>query len=409
MATLLGRYIVDPKAAAAMVGAATGTPTETRPGGAVAGMAVGAAVAGARGGAPSNASGYYTSPPVNDPQAAGYAGGPAYGTVRGGAAVRRGGYQEPEEEEQPASAWTWIAAILGALVLFSGGLLVFLLLSRPPGPSATATPAPALVTVPSFVGMQLEAAQTEADEQGLELTVGSFQVSQDVPENTVLSQDPAAGGQVEAGSTVTVIVATGNPTVLVPDARLRTEPEFFALLAQNNLLPGLRSEEYDPEVPIGLITRTNPRAGIEVAQGTAIDYLVSLGPEPTPTATPEITPTLEPTPTPDPTPPPPPTLPPTPTPTRTPTPTPQPTQPPTPVPTPITVGFYATCGTLGEARMLIEEADLVVGQIFEGSVGPYAEDWLVSDQNPENGDAVAPGTAIDLVVVAPQDECIPQN
>jgi beta-lactam-binding protein with PASTA domain len=214
---------------------------------------------------------------------------------------------------------------------------------------------------------------------------------------------------VEAGSTVTVIVATGNPTVLVPDARLRTEPEFFALLAQNNLLPGLRSEEYDPEVPIGLITRTNPRAGIEVAQGTAIDYLVSLGPEPTPTATPEITPTLEPTPTPDPTPPPPPTLPPTPTPTRTPTPTPQPTQPPTPVPTPITVGFYATCGTLGEARMLIEEADLVVGQIFEGSVGPYAEDWLVSDQNPENGDAVAPGTAIDLVVVAPQDECIPQN
>ncbi len=85
------------------------------------------------------------------------------------------------------------------------------------------------------------------------------------------------------GTQVIVTVATGNPTVLVPDARLLTEPEFFTLLAQNSLIPGLRSEEFDLEVPIGLITRTNPRAGIEVAQGTAIDYLVSLGPPPTPT------------------------------------------------------------------------------------------------------------------------------
>jgi eukaryotic-like serine/threonine-protein kinase len=416
MAALLGRYIVDPKGAAAMVGAAAASPDETRSGaGAAAGMAAGMAVGassggGGRGGAQSNGSGYYTSPPVNDAAAAGYAGGPAYGTVRGGAAVRRGPYAEPEEEEQPASAWTWIAAILAALVLFSGGLLVFLLVSRPPGPSATATPAPALVTVPSFVGMQLDAAQAQADDMGLELTVGAFEVSDQVAENTVLSQDPAAGGQVEAGAEVSVIVATGNPTVLVPDARLRTEPEFFTLLAQNSLIPGIRGEEFDIEVPIGLITRTNPRAGIEVAEGTAIDYLVSLGPPPTPTPTPEITPTPQPTPTPVPTPPPPPTLPPPPPPTPTPPPTPEPTLPPTPSPTPVTVGNYSTCQTLGEARTLIEQSDLVVGQIHEGSTGgPYANDWQVSDQFPEPGATAQPGTAVDLVVLAPQDECAPQT
>ena len=111
-------------------------------------------------------------------------------------------------------------------------------------------------------------------------------VNDEAPEGTVVDQSPAAGGQVRIGSRVSVTVATQGETVPVPDVRLRTEAEFFAILAQNNLAPGQRAEAYDPEVPATLIVRTNPRQGVEVARGTSIDYVVSLGPMPTPTPSP---------------------------------------------------------------------------------------------------------------------------
>ena len=43
---------------------------------------------------------------------------------------------------------------------------------------------------------------------------------------------------------------------------------------------GLRSEAFDPTVPLGLVARQSPSAGIVVAKGTPVDYVISKGPEP---------------------------------------------------------------------------------------------------------------------------------
>ena len=210
------------------------------------------------------------------------------------------------------------------------------------------------------------------------------------------------------GSRITVILASQSVTVAVPDVRLQTEAQLFALLAQMELLPGIRSEEFDATVPATLLTRTSPRAGIQVARGTAIDYLVSLGAPPTPfTARSRslllqssrrhrlqlrrllrhlrplrLQPRL-------------------PTPTAPPTPTLQPT----PAPTPVTVGNYATCASLGEARTQIEAADLVVGEVFAGSTGDVDDSWQVAQQFPESGEQVQPGTQVDLLVKSPTGDC----
>ena len=64
-------------------------------------------------------------------------------------------------------------------------------------------------------------------------------------------------------------------------------------------------------LPDGSVIRSSPTPGTEVAPGTAVDYVVSKGPSPTPT----VAPTQAPTPTP--------TEAPTPTPTEAPTPTPE--------------------------------------------------------------------------------------
>ena len=414
MAALLDRYAVDPAGAAAWVSSAPAFAA-TASTGALNGNALAAAstvaAAGASGpagaGPPPGGAGYYSSPPPFDPTSDRYSGGPAYGTVRGGASPRRApaAYVEEEPEQQSTGVWGWIAAVLGILVLFAGGLLLFLLLNRPvaaPAPSGTA----ALITLPSFVGQTLEDAQQDAEDLGLIMAVGSFQVSTDVEENTVIAQDPVAGGLVARGSRVVVTVAAPSSTTLVPEVRLRTEPETFAILAQAGLMPGLRSTEFDLTVPPNLVIRTNPRAGVEVRLGTAIDYVVSLGPQPTlpPPITPSPLITLPPTPTP--------TIEVTPTPSPTPSPTPVPPPITAPPPTPVTVGNWAvTCATLGQARAEIVGAGLVVG-IIQGPgypsppPSPFEDSgWQVVGQFPAPGTPVMPGTPIDLTVVSPVDPC----
>jgi beta-lactam-binding protein with PASTA domain len=357
------------------------------------------------------------------------AGGPAqpptpqgvvYGSPQGIAAAQRRtappsppsmAYPVEEEESGGAGPWAWVAAVLGVLVLLAGGVLLFLLLSgRPPGASPGASGV--IIEVPSYVGLPLVDARRNAQGQGFVLSVSAYQSTDAAPEGSVISQDPTAGTKALKGSEVSVIVATQKQTVPVPDLRLHTEADVFDILAQNNLPPGERSEAYDPDVPADLVIRTNPRAGVNVARGTPIDYVISLGPAPTPTPTPTLAPvTLPPTeqptpiativiiPTPEPPTPPPPTPEPTPTPTPVP---PPPTDPPTPAPTPVTVGNYSTCGTLGEAKAQIAAAGLQFGGAF-----PYeaTDDWQVAQQYPVAGTQVEPGTYVYLYVKAPADVC----
>jgi beta-lactam-binding protein with PASTA domain/tRNA A-37 threonylcarbamoyl transferase component Bud32 len=447
MSALLGRYIADPQRMASW----TGDPRSggiAGPAAATSGIGTGAAGVAAAAGATAGTSSALPRPgsvapiPIPSrpgtgavetsyPQASPYGAGPAYGTVRGGAPLRRA-YVEEEPQDEQAGAWGWIAAVLGVLVLFAGGLLLFLVLTSRPGASASPSPGRPLIQVPSFVGTLLPDAERQADALGLVLTVGAYQVSTEVPENTVIGQDPVSGGTVPPGTRVSVTVASRSVTVPVPDAHLRTEAEFFAILAQNELVPGLRTTEYDATVPATLITRTSPRSGTQVARGTQIDWVVSLGFPPTPSPTPPITPspiptptpliTLPPTPTPTPTPTavpptdtptptaPPPTDTPTPTavlPTDTPTAAPTDTPAPTAAPEMVMVGNYATCGPLSEAQTQITEAGLQVGTIYPASAGEPAPDWQVENQYPAPGEQVPAGSYVDLLVRSPTDPCSP--
>ena len=400
MAALLGRYIADPQGA---------VPPPPRPPIVAATGAAAATVA---------ADGASIDPPSPVPGGVVYGSPTGFaGTASAGAAGRRALSPTPptppqmarpdeDEEQGGAGAWAWVAAVLGVLVLLSGGVLLFLLLSGKP--AATPGPSGLPVPVPSFVGLQLADARTNAQTQGFVLSVGAYQVTDQAPEGSIIAQDPAAGANALKGSEVTVTVATQKQTVPVPDLRLHTEADAFDILAQNNLAPGERSEAYDPDVPVNLVIRTNPRAGVNVARATPIDYVVSLGSAPTPTPPPIETllptpppPTLPSTPVPTapptaaPTPPPP-------TPTPAPTPPPTPTVPPTPAPTPVTVGNYSTCGALGEAKAQILEAGLQFGGAF-----PYdaTDDWQVAQQYPLPGELVPPGTYVYLFVKSPADSC----
>jgi beta-lactam-binding protein with PASTA domain len=137
------------------------------------------------------------------------------------------------------------------------------------------------------------------------------------------------------------------------------------------LAPGTQTDAFDPVIAFGLIVSQVPSPGLVANKGTAVDYVVSKGPEPS--ATPSPTPS--------------------PTPTPTPTPTPSPAQ--------LTVNDYR-CVTLDAATAKITDDGFKLGTVT-GSPDGYTPtpDSIVTNQTPNPGRKRAPGTAINLVVVDP--------
>ena len=210
-----------------------------------------------------------------------------------------------DEETRGTSPLVWLTGIVAILLLAGVAFLVFQLASGAgPGPGAT----PGTVIVPRFVDQLIADATRQAN--GLGITLKPTSVVSDSREGTILSQDPAEGDSLSAGGVVKVTVATGVGTVQVPDLRNRTERDAITMLFAVGLRPGIRTDAFDPIVPVGLIASQDPFALMSVEKGSEVHYIVSKGPEPTPSPTPSPTPE-PPTPTPEP-PTPEPTLPPEP-------------------------------------------------------------------------------------------------
>jgi serine/threonine-protein kinase len=312
------------------------------------------------------------------PGAAGIAAAAAVGAAAGATAARPypadayAGTPPPpppvdldDDADEPArtSPWVWVAGLLGLAILVIVGFLVFRLLSAD-GPETT--PGPGTVTLPSFVGQSFDNAEATAQQLDLVLEP-TYIESNDQPDDTIVSQDPPADTEVERGSTVRVEVVSGRKLVDVPPLTGLTEAEAIQAITAAELIPGIRTAEFDEAIPEGSVIGTSIPAGTSVPTGTAIDYEVSRGPEPTPS--------------------------PTPTPQPTPTPTPEPT--PTPRPT-VTVDTYVGL-TVQEATVRANAQGLDVRFNPSGAPG----DWVVVDQQPAAGESVPVGTNLRLAVVAP--------
>jgi serine/threonine-protein kinase len=291
----------------------------------------------------------------------------------------RRGYDDDRYDEEPergrTSPWVWISALLALAILAVVGFLVVRLLT------GSGEPPVQPVTVPSFVGDQLEAAQQEAEDLGIRVVVDRSEERDDVPENQIISQDPGPGATIDEGGEVKVVIAVPPGSVTVPNLINEPEQDAIGLLIDAGLRPGSRTDAFDPTVPVGNVVSQSHDPGVQVSPDTRIDYVVSKGPEPTPTPTPEPTPT--------------------PTPQPTPTPTPEPT--PTPTPALLTVGDYR-CLTVTDAQVEVEADGFTVGIIFPPAP-PREDDWFVSEQAPAPGIQRPPDSEINFTV----QEALPEG
>ena len=172
--------------------------------------------------------------------------------------------EDPDRERE--RRWPWYA--IGALALALVAVLAYLILS---GVLATDKK-----PVPRVTGKQLVEARAVMERAGFE--VQTERVQSDQPFDQVLDQDPNAGEEADAGSTVTLEVSGGPGEVLVPAVERLTEAQAISELQKADLKV-TSDPEFSDKVKKGFAIRTVPKEGSSVTKGTRVRLLVSQGPE----------------------------------------------------------------------------------------------------------------------------------
>nr|WP_275579105.1 Stk1 family PASTA domain-containing Ser/Thr kinase [Brachybacterium muris] len=168
-----------------------------------------------------------------------------------------------------------------------------------PGSTVEVVVATGNVTMPNLDGVDIEEATKILEDLGLVAAPTEREDTENAP-GTVLEQSRPAGEPVQVGTSVNLIVAREAGPATVPNVEGRTLEEATRILGDEGFgTPTAR--EHHASVPEGRVIRTEPGANEEVARGSSITIVVSLGPEPAPEPEPEPT-TEEPEPTEEPSP-----------------------------------------------------------------------------------------------------------
>jgi beta-lactam-binding protein with PASTA domain len=200
------------------------------------------------------------------------------------------------------------------------------------------------VVVPDIVGMDINEANNELKTVNLVMEVKEKKFSDEFEKNEIMFQDPGKGQKVKEGRQIAVILSEGSELVKVPSvvgkelsvAEITIRNEGFEIGSIDNI--------YDDKYKEGYIISQQPRAGTRVAKNSKIDLMVSKGETPDKVAMPDL------------------------------------------------LGR-----TLEEARKLIEENNLVLGDVKKGESKEYYSNQVM-EQDTKAGVMVEEETTVNLVV-----------
>lgn len=137
---------------------------------------------------------------------------------------------------------------------------------------------PQMVPIPELTGISKTAAAAEAEAAGFEIAVVDRERTPDVPEGHVIEQSPA-DGELREGSTIELVVSAGPPLSKVPELVGLQLGEVEKRLSERELEIGTLTKEYTDK-PEGTVLSQDPVDG-KAEWGSAVDLVVSKGPEPT--------------------------------------------------------------------------------------------------------------------------------
>lgn len=141
------------------------------------------------------------------------------------------------------------------------------------------------VKVPNVVGMtQVDATQVLMD-KGLKVSAKP-ETNKDKAPGTVLRQDPSPDAQVDAGTTITIVVAAPSNLVAVPNVLTYNQDAATAVLQGMNLQ--VKVALVDSTQTGGTVVDQDPKGGTEVEPNSVVTIYVSNAPLPTTVKVPPV-------------------------------------------------------------------------------------------------------------------------
>ena len=170
-----------------------------------------------------------------------------------------------EEETRPRSVGPFILLVIIALVIAAAA-----------GYFATRPGVPR-VTLDNYVGMSDAQAQQAIVNDGLSAKI-TRQTSDTVAVNRVISQDPAPNTDVPKGTSVSLVVSSGKPTIGLRDVTGYTLGDAQKDLAYDKFQTKV-DRKYDPSAKDTVIAE-KPKPGSKLREGSTVTLVVSDGPQP---------------------------------------------------------------------------------------------------------------------------------
>jgi eukaryotic-like serine/threonine-protein kinase len=174
----------------------------------------------------------------------------------------------PEEERRGRGPWPVV--LTTALVVALVGVAAFLLVRELTGSGQQ-------VRVPEVVGRQEDVARNLLERAGF--IVARETEASDKEAGEVIDQVPEPGDLVDEGSEVTIVVSAGPELVEVPDLTGKTAQEAADELEAVELIVGQTTEEASEDFEPGQVISQNPAAAEQAPAGSAVDLVISSGPE----------------------------------------------------------------------------------------------------------------------------------
>ncbi len=222
---------------------------------------------------------------------------------------------------------------------------------------ADSTPVTALIAafavMPDVIGVSRVEAESLIQETGISTISTISDYHEAIPAGLVFSQSPGPGTAVSASDTVSVWVSLGPNNVSVPNVVSLTQSAAEAAITAPGLVVGTLTEASSNTLPAGSVIIQDPAAGTLVLLGTAVDLSISTGPS-------------------------------------------MPTVP------------NLSGQPLSTAQALIKQARLTVGATTTATNSSIPVGYVISHVPPA-GEAVAPLTAVDLIISLGSDGSIPPD
>ena len=138
--------------------------------------------------------------------------------------------------------------------------------------------------VPDLVGQSQSAAEAMLVAAHLSVGVVTYQASESVSVGQVISQSPLAGTLIATGSTVDLVVSSGPAPApaTVPNVVNQTLSQAEAALTAAGLALGSVTSQHHATIASGRVISQSVPASSQVAQGTAVNLVISNGPVPLP-------------------------------------------------------------------------------------------------------------------------------